>query len=96
MFYSMLKIHLAHMSLRIYSCFYKIYPKFPCLESFEERMLTHLIKICKNPNAFTQTLFGHVFSNHQPQIFESSVGFLDVVRVFLAFHKVLGPYPGRE
>ena len=47
------------------------------------------IWICSNPNVFTETLHGHVFSDHQPQIFVSSVGFSDVVRFFLPFHKVL-------
>ena len=39
-----------------------------------------------------QTHYGHVFSDHQPQIFVSSVGFLDVVKRGLAFHKVLGMF----
>ena len=38
---------------------------------------------------YFQTHYGHVFSDHQPQIFFSSVAFLDVVRWVLAFHKIL-------
>ena len=40
---------------------------------------------------FGETLYGHVFSEHQPQIFVGWVGFLDVAGV-AAFHKVLGMF----